>query len=197
MHDYAEEIVALVKAKNPAEPEFHQAVLEVVESTSLVIERHPEYRAAKIMERISQRISSPRIQWPSRTRPTTDPYGTLVQVTEDGEPVKDTTFLITMNELTFGADPKQAVLVLDNPSTEPLHARLWRTSEGVFYLEDSGSVAGTWVNYAPVAANGTLLHHGDLIHIGKTAYRFNLSHPKHVRKPVVTTIEEKSEKDEE
>jgi glutamate dehydrogenase (NADP+) len=52
MRDYAEEIMALVKVKNPAEPEFHQAVLEVVESTSLVIQRHPEYRAAKILERM-------------------------------------------------------------------------------------------------------------------------------------------------
>ena len=42
MRDYALEIVSLVKAKNPAEPEFHQAVLEVVESTALVIDRHPE-----------------------------------------------------------------------------------------------------------------------------------------------------------
>ena len=52
MRDYAADIVALVKAKNPAEPEFRQAVLEVVESTALVIERHPEYRHAKIMERL-------------------------------------------------------------------------------------------------------------------------------------------------
>jgi glutamate dehydrogenase (NADP+) len=52
MHGYAEEIVGLVKAKNPAEPEFHQAVLEVAESACLVIERHPEYRAAKVMERM-------------------------------------------------------------------------------------------------------------------------------------------------
>ncbi|MEJ2758939.1 MAG: FHA domain-containing protein [Anaerolineales bacterium] len=152
---------------------------------------------ARILERISQRISTPRIQWPSRTRPTTDPYGTLVRVTEDGEPVKDATFLITMDELTFGADPKQAVLVLDNPTVEPLHARLWRTSEGLFYLEDSGSVAGTCVNYAPVSANGTPLHHGDLIHIGKIAYRFNLSQPKKVRKPVITALKETPEEDEE
>ncbi|MFN2144149.1 MAG: FHA domain-containing protein, partial [Anaerolineales bacterium] len=151
---------------------------------------------AKIMERISQRISTPRIQWPSRTRPTTDPYGTLVRVAEDGEPMKEGTFLLTMNELTFGADPKQAVLTLNHPCVEPLHARLWRTDEGLFYLEDSGSVAGTYVNYAQVAANGTLLHHGDLIHIGKIAYRFNLSQPKQVRKPVVTNIEEPPEKDE-
>jgi glutamate dehydrogenase (NADP+) len=65
MRDYAGEIVALVKAKNPAEPEFHQAVLEVVESTSLVIERHPEYRAAKIMERLvePERVIMFRVPW--------------------------------------------------------------------------------------------------------------------------------------
>ncbi|OFW58857.1 MAG: glutamate dehydrogenase [Actinobacteria bacterium RBG_16_64_13] len=65
MHDYAEEIIALVEAKNPAEPEFHQAVREVVESTSRVIERHPEYRAAKIMERMvePERVIIFRVPW--------------------------------------------------------------------------------------------------------------------------------------
>jgi glutamate dehydrogenase (NADP+) len=65
MHDYADEIIALVKTKNPAEPEFHQAVLEVVESTALVIERHPEYRAAKIMERMvePERVIMFRVPW--------------------------------------------------------------------------------------------------------------------------------------
>jgi len=65
MHDYAEEIIALVKAKNPAEPEFHQAVIEVLDSTSLVIERHPEYRAAKIFERMvePERVIIFRVPW--------------------------------------------------------------------------------------------------------------------------------------
>jgi glutamate dehydrogenase (NADP+) len=65
MRGYAEEIVAQVKAKNPAEPEFHQAVLEVVESTVLVIERHPEYRHAKIMERLvePERVLMFRVPW--------------------------------------------------------------------------------------------------------------------------------------
>jgi glutamate dehydrogenase (NADP+) len=65
MNDYAEEIIALVQAKNPAEPEFHQAVLEVVESTALVIERHPEYRQAKIMERLvePERVIIFRVPW--------------------------------------------------------------------------------------------------------------------------------------
>ncbi len=54
-----------VKAKNPAEPEFHQAVQEVAESISLVLERHPEYRAAKILERIiePERIITFRVPW--------------------------------------------------------------------------------------------------------------------------------------
>ena len=65
MHDYAEQIVGLVKAKNPAEPEFHQAVFEVAESTCLVIERHPEYRAAKILERMvePERMIIFRVPW--------------------------------------------------------------------------------------------------------------------------------------
>src|SRR4030042_4328009 len=65
MRDYAQQIVALVKAKNPAEPEFHQAVLEVVESTALVIERHPEYRHAKVMERLvePERVIMFRVPW--------------------------------------------------------------------------------------------------------------------------------------
>jgi glutamate dehydrogenase (NADP+) len=65
MNDYAAEILALVKAKNPAEPEFHQAVLEVAESTALVIERHTEYRTAKIMERLvePERVIMFRVPW--------------------------------------------------------------------------------------------------------------------------------------
>ncbi len=65
MQDYVEELMATVKAKNPAEPEFHQAAQEVIESLSLVLERHPEYRTAKILERIlePERIIMFRVPW--------------------------------------------------------------------------------------------------------------------------------------
>ncbi|HLF56100.1 MAG TPA: NADP-specific glutamate dehydrogenase [Thermoanaerobaculia bacterium] len=52
MHDYVASLLSEVKAKNPAEPEFHQAVQEVAESLDVVFERHPEYRHAKVLERI-------------------------------------------------------------------------------------------------------------------------------------------------
>ena len=52
MSDYVKDLMAEVKAKHPSEPEFHQAVQEVADSLSLCLETHPEYRAAKILERI-------------------------------------------------------------------------------------------------------------------------------------------------
>ena len=40
MNDYVETLMADVKAKNPSEPEFHQAVEEVLGSLTVVLERH-------------------------------------------------------------------------------------------------------------------------------------------------------------
>jgi glutamate dehydrogenase (NADP+) len=63
--DYVSSVMSWVKAKNPAEPEFHQAVQEVLDSLSLVLERHPEYRAARILERIAEpeRVLMFRVPW--------------------------------------------------------------------------------------------------------------------------------------
>ena len=58
-------LMAEVKAKNPGEAEFHQAVQEVVESLALVLDQHPEYRKAKIIERIiePERVIMFRVPW--------------------------------------------------------------------------------------------------------------------------------------
>ena len=65
MSDYARELMDEVQAKNPSEPEFHQAVHEVVESLSSVLERHPEYRSARILERMvePERVIMFRVPW--------------------------------------------------------------------------------------------------------------------------------------
>lgn len=65
MNDYGVSTMAQVRAKNPSEPEFHQAVFEVLESLDVVLDRHPEYRAAKIMERMvePERTIIFRIPW--------------------------------------------------------------------------------------------------------------------------------------
>ena len=63
--NYIEEVLSSVKAKNPAEPEFHQAVQEVFDSLRLVLAKRPEYRAAKILERIvePERVIMFRVPW--------------------------------------------------------------------------------------------------------------------------------------
>lgn len=65
MNEYVSKLMTEVKSKNPAEPEFHQTVQEVTESLTLVFERHPQYREAKILERIlePERVIMFRVPW--------------------------------------------------------------------------------------------------------------------------------------
>lgn len=65
MSDYTNKLIADVKAKNPSEPEFHQAVEEVMGSLELVLQRHPEYRSMKILERMvePERTITFRVPW--------------------------------------------------------------------------------------------------------------------------------------
>jgi glutamate dehydrogenase (NADP+) len=65
MNPYVSGLMKDVKAKNPAEPEFHQAVEEVAESLVPVLDKHPEYRTAKILERIvePERVLLFRVPW--------------------------------------------------------------------------------------------------------------------------------------
>lgn len=47
-----QEVLATVKKRNPGEPEFLQAVTEVLESIEPAVARHKKYRDARIVERI-------------------------------------------------------------------------------------------------------------------------------------------------
>jgi glutamate dehydrogenase (NADP+) len=59
------DILQQVKDRDPGEREFHQAVMEVVESVQPVLERNPEYRKAAVMERITEpeRVILFRVPW--------------------------------------------------------------------------------------------------------------------------------------
>ncbi len=62
---FAEQFMRDLIARNPAEPEFHQAVQEVVESLVPVLERHPKYLDHRILERIvePERVIMFRVPW--------------------------------------------------------------------------------------------------------------------------------------
>ena len=78
--------------------------------------------------------------------------------------------------------------MLNSPTVDGLHARLFRNAEGEFTLSDQNSIAGTWINYAPVNRNGAPLRHGDLIHMGKVVFRFELTDPSQVPAAEVKVI---------
>ena len=65
MTDSVQALMSDVKTKNPAQPEFHQAVEEVAESLVVVLDKHPEYRSAKVLERIiePERVVMFRVPW--------------------------------------------------------------------------------------------------------------------------------------
>ncbi len=62
---YVERVIEQVKKKNPGEPEFIQAVTEVLQSLEPVIAAHPEYEKAGLLERIvePERVVMFRVPW--------------------------------------------------------------------------------------------------------------------------------------
>jgi glutamate dehydrogenase (NADP+) len=58
-------IMEIVKARDPEQKEFHQAVSEVAESIKPVLDKNQEYRRAKILERIvePERVIQFRVPW--------------------------------------------------------------------------------------------------------------------------------------
>jgi len=65
VNEYIERVLQDVKTKNASEPEFVQTVEEVFKSIEPVIEKHPEYEKAGLLERIvePERMISFRVAW--------------------------------------------------------------------------------------------------------------------------------------
>ena len=64
-HEYVAGLMTRVINKNPGEKEFHQAVKEVLETLTPVLEKHPEYIKAKILDRLvePERAITFRVPW--------------------------------------------------------------------------------------------------------------------------------------
>ena len=62
---YVRDVLDQVCARNPQELEFHQAVEEVLQSLALVVDRRPEYRRTRLLERLvePERVVMFRVVW--------------------------------------------------------------------------------------------------------------------------------------
>lgn len=63
--NYVERVLENLKAQNPNEPEFHQAATEILTTLAPVVEKHPEYEAAGLLERFvePERVIMFRVPW--------------------------------------------------------------------------------------------------------------------------------------
>ena len=62
---YLQQVYSDLTARDPEQKEFHQAVREVLESLDLMIDSHPEYREAALLERFvePERVVAFRVPW--------------------------------------------------------------------------------------------------------------------------------------
>ncbi len=175
-------------------------------------------RAARQKDPVTQPVTTPverkprkqpvpidRPTWPRQATASLSAPAWLVRLPENGEsfsainsaqspaaPAAAVSIPINRREITLGRDPRQAVCFIDSSSVSELHARILHSSDGGYILSDAGSVAGTWVNYAPVSSQGVRLEHGDLIQLGRVSFRFELSTPPQPVKPVVHSPQDKA-----
>lgn len=144
---------------------------------------------------IPQEQPSARRNGNTTPRPTVWPKGAphslarLVRTDAEGQAGNGNQVALNRPEITFGNDPRQAVVVLPDASVSPLHARLIVDQSGRFRLEDCGSVAGTWVNCLPCNGSGWLLQHGDQVQLGRVGYRFELAGAGVPGEVVITPLE--------
>jgi len=63
--DYIQDVLNIVRQRNPGEPEFLQAVTEVLESLEPVQTRHRKYQDKRILERLvePERVVIFRVPW--------------------------------------------------------------------------------------------------------------------------------------
>ena len=65
MRETVSDFMDRVQARSPGEPEFHQAVREVVESVWPALENHPEFQEARVLDRMvePERVIMFRVPW--------------------------------------------------------------------------------------------------------------------------------------
>ncbi len=102
----------------------------------------------------------------------------LVHLSDTLEEIESETIpLPPIDEVIFGRHKNRVTIHLDDTSVSGVHARICTQNQKEYTIYDEGSVAGTWVNYAPISVLGAELQHGDTIQFGRLTYRFKILYP--------------------
>lgn len=112
----------------------------------------------------------------------------LVRVVEGSFSLSMFSIALGPAETRLGSDPGQVDNPIESPVIDKLHARITHTPEGQFIIWDTGSLAGTWVNYVLVPPQGQVLEHGDWVHLGREAFRFERKPAPAPRQPKIVKV---------
>jgi len=80
-------------------------------------------------------------------------------------------------DVTFGREPDDVDIVVDDPTVSRLHARIRRNAAGEYWLYDEGSIEGTFLNYERLGLAPRRLQHNDVVQMGRVTLRFRLELP--------------------
>jgi hypothetical protein len=100
----------------------------------------------------------------------------LTWMDKDNHPKDKKPIYIQLFSQVIGRDPHKSDIIIEDKSVDMAHAKIEFDPKQGFRLSDLGSVAGTWVNYAPVSQFGVILANLDLIHFGRVAFRFTVGY---------------------
>gem|GEM_PF-404455 len=138
---------------------------------------HLFFRSAFFQHFIKKRFdSSPKLRESHDAQLEDEPhvYATLLPLESDGTTdLAAEAIPILQRHTALGTDPDRVDQVLTGADIEGVHARL-RAVEGEFWLNDSGSAGGTWVNYAPIGRDPVQIFPGDVVHFGRLGFRFTI-----------------------
>jgi hypothetical protein len=100
----------------------------------------------------------------------------LTWMDKDNHPRDIKPIFIQQTSQVIGRDPQKSNIIIEDRSVDMAHAKIEYDPKQGFQLSDLGSIAGTWVNYAPVSQFGVILENLDLIHFGRVAFRFSIGY---------------------
>ena len=165
---YVDEVIEQVVAQNPAEPEFHQAVKEVLESLRAVVEANEEaFRRDALLER----LVNPERQFKFRV-PWVDDKGQInvrAKVNNtDGKLLEGMNVTVLVENLVRGqlAVPKSAVVIRDNQEVlfrlGPENKAMWTYVNVMMSNSDSHVVAPNLDKGAELNAGDVIITSGNL-----------------------------------
>lgn len=167
-----------------AAQEARRAEADPLTQSIQVVEETPAPATAPAAKTKKRRATSKKTE--AGPKSAMEAAASFIRLHPDGQVAPAAPIPLAEKEIIFGTDPVQCTQILDDPSISSVHARLRRTDEGGYFLQDNNSIAGTWVNYEPVPREGYRLAHGDMVNFGQVVYRFMLKAPPAIPHPKIT-----------